>query len=429
MPAIVVVGAQWGDEGKGKITDYLAAKAHAVVRYQGGSNAGHTVVVGDDRYKLHLVPSGVLYASIECLLGNGVVIDLPELVKELRELEKRGVNTSRLLLSESAHLILPYHKLIDGLEEEARGSASIGTTRRGIGPAYRDKVNRAGIRLCDLRHASVFRDRLDANRKEKAGMLAGHGLDWEQMAAQQLEAFAHVEKQVRDVGERIESLLDRGANVLFEGAQGTFLDIDHGTYPYVTSSTPTAGGACIGTGIGPCRMDAVLGVTKAYCTRVGMGPFTTEAMDDEGDRLVDRGAEFGTTTGRRRRPGWLDTVMLRYAVRVNSLSGLAVTKLDVLDHFERVRLCTAYEAGGQMHKSFPADPELLKCVKPVYEDVEGWNCDTSGARAFSDLPQKAKDFLKRLTELAGVPVLLVSVGASRDATLELGDPWELRRGR
>lgn len=427
MPAIVLVGAQWGDEGKGKITDYLAAKAHAVVRYQGGSNAGHTVVVAEDKYKLHLVPSGILYASIECLLGNGVVIDLPELVRELKELEKRGVSTSKLLLSESAHLILPYHKLIDGLEEDARGAGSIGTTRRGIGPAYRDKVNRAGIRLCDLAHPGLFRDKLDANRREKAAVLAGHSLDWEQMAAQQLEAYAYVEKQVRDVGERLESLLSRGANILFEGAQGTFLDIDHGTYPYVTSSTPTAGGACIGTGIGPCRMDAVLGVTKAYCTRVGMGPFPTEAIDDDGDRLVEQGAEFGTTTGRRRRPGWMDTVMLRYAARVNSLSGLAVTKLDVLDKFERIRICAAYEIDGVTHRSFPVDPELLKRVKPVYEELAGWRADTTGAQSFSELPQEARAFLKRVTELVGVPVLLVSVGASRTATLELGDPWELRR--
>ena len=429
MPSIVLVGAQWGDEGKGKITDYLASNADAVVRYQGGNNAGHTLVVGEETYKLHLVPSGILYPGKPCVLGNGVVIDPQALVGEVAGLRARGIDTAGLFVSETAHCILPYHKLLDAREEAEKsqaGGQQIGTTGRGIGPAYRDKVNRVGIRLCDLREPETLRRKLEQNRREKEPLLGAGALDWDALVAPLLQAYDALATQVGDASELINSLLDAGKKVLFEGAQGTFLDLDHGTYPNVTSSTPSAGGACVGTGVGPTRIDHVVGVTKAYATRVGMGPFPSELHGDEGMRLVSLGAEYGTTTGRQRRTGWLDTVMLRRAVRINGLTALAVTKLDVLDTYEELRIAVAYEdEQGRTLDRYPPHPETLLHVRPRYETWPGWCAPTTGARTLAELPPQARSYLARVAELAGVPIELISVGAGRETTIAARDPWEV----
>jgi adenylosuccinate synthase len=452
MPAIVLVGAQWGDEGKGKVTDYLAGGAAAVVRYQGGNNAGHTVLVGEEKYKLHLIPSGILYRARICILGNGTVVDLPALVAELDDMARRGVDTSNLYVSSAAHLILPYHKVLDARAEESKGADQIGTTRRGIGPAYEDKVNRMGIRVGDLTSPERFARKLERVRVARERELAGSDLDWDRIADETLAAFARLAAHVTDTGEMINQLLDSGERVLFEGAQGTFLDLDHGTYPYVTSSTPTAGGACVGSGVGPTRIDRVIGVTKAYTTRVGSGPFPTELTGAAGEEICRVGEEYGTTTGRRRRCGWLDAVMLRHAVRVNGLASLAVTKLDVLDAFDTLSICSAYdlasapEAGFQSVRppaadgpepsemgarfarvGFPQDVPTLSAVVPRYEEHAGWRTSTKGIRDVEELPAAARRYLARIEELAGVPICLVSVGAERSTTIVLSDPWSDRR--
>ena len=426
MPAIVVLGAQWGDEGKGKITDLLAREADAVVRYQGGHNAGHTVQVGESQYKLHLVPSGVFHKGTICLLGNGMVIDLPALVREIDGLEASGVDTSRLYISNAAHLILPYHQVLDAKDEDSRGADHIGTTRRGIGPAYSDKVNRLGIRMGDLKNEKRFRELLEANRRNKEGSLASVALDWDAMARDYLGCYQRLADRVIDVGHRVSSLIRAGAKVLLEGAQGTFLDLDHGTYPFVTSSNPTAGGACVGTGIGPTLIDGVLGVVKAYTTRVGAGPFPTELTDRLGDLLVDRGHEFGTTTGRRRRCGWLDTFMLRYAARINGLSSLAITKLDVLDSLDPIQVCSGYEVDGELLDSYPEDLATLRRVVPRYESFAGWKSSTSQVREYGQLPPLARTYLDGISRLTGVSVSLVSVGPDRSATMVTADPWRVR---
>ena len=417
MPVTVVVGAQWGDEGKAKIIDLLAKEHAYVVRYQGGHNAGHTVVVDDQRYALQLVPSGVLYDHVVPVIANGVVVDLPTLFSEIDTLEARGVSCARLRVSSRAHLIFPWHQAHDAIAEAMRGDDKIGTTLKGIGPAYADKARRVGVRVgevLDLDHfADVVRARAIAENAliEQAG---GEALDTDEIVATFTEYGARLAPYVTDTVGLLHAAKAGGDHLLLEGAQATFLDLDHGTYPYVTSSNPTAGGACAGTGLGPRDIDRVIGITKAYTTRVGAGPFPTELTDADGDRLIDVGHEFGTVTGRRRRAGWLDCVMLRQAVRLNSLTELALTKLDVLDGFDTVRVCTGYRVGGALVDSYPDRSDILARVEPVYETLDGWRTDLSGAREPTALPEQARVFLALVEREVGVPVRVVGVGADRD---------------
>ncbi|MHB1718413.1 MAG: adenylosuccinate synthase, partial [Acidimicrobiales bacterium] len=394
MPATVVVGTQWGDEGKGKLTDLLARQMDVVVRYQGGHNAGHTIVVDGETFALQLVPSGVLYEHITPVIGNGVVVDPTVLLAEVDALEAKGVDTARLVVSGNAHLIMPYHHELDRLTERYLGKNSLGTTRRGIGPAYADKASRVGLRVQDLLDPKIFRQKLDVVLKEKNAVLAKVynrlPLDAEEIAQRYLDELApRIEPMVADTVGVIHDALDRGANVLLEGAQATFLDLDHGTYPFVTSSNPVAGGACVGAGVGPRHIDQVIGIAKAYVTRVGTGPFPTELEDEVGESLVDRGHEYGTNTGRRRRPGWFDAVMLRQAVRLNSLTEVALTKLDVLDTFETVKVCVAYEANGERFTHPPYHQSILHQVTPVYEELPGWKTDLTSLTELDELPQAA----------------------------------------
>jgi adenylosuccinate synthase len=424
MPAVVIVGAQWGDEGKGKITDCLALAADTVVRYQGGNNAGHTVVVGPSTYKFHLIPSGVLYRDKTCVLGNGVVIDPEELIGELDTLETQGVSTANLRISDQAHFILPTHCILDQRSEAQKGDAKIGTTGRGIGPAYRDKVHRSGIRLGDPQDPKHLRQLVEAHLKEHESEL--EGVDW--TADKLVEYLVRMHKRLAphlcNTPALVNDTLDRGGRVLLEGAQGTLLDIDHGTYPFVTSSSPTAGGACIGTGIGPTRINAVLGVAKAYTTRVGAGPFPTELHDRTGELLREAGHEFGTTTGRPRRCGWLDLVALRYAVRINGLTHLCITKLDVLDSFEEVKLCSAYRVNGKETRDFPSQVSALESIELVYESMHGWRQPTTEARSWSELPREAIAYISRIEDYLKVPVAMVSVGAERTASFARLAIWE-----
>ena len=417
MPVTVVVGAQWGDEGKAKIIDLLAKEHTYVVRYQGGHNAGHTVVVGGERYALQLVPSGVLYQHVIPVIGNGVVVDLPTLFREVDALEVRGVSCSDLKVSSRAHLIFPWHQAQDAIAEAMRGDDKIGTTLKGIGPAYADKARRVGVRVgevADLDHfATTVRARAIAENSviEQAG---GAPLDVDEIVDRFTEYGARVQPYVCDTVTLLHEAVANGSHVLLEGAQATFLDLDHGTYPYVTSSNPTAGGACAGTGLGPRDIDRIVGITKAYTTRVGAGPFPTELLDADGDRLVEVGREFGTVTGRRRRPGWIDCVMLRQAVRLNSLTEIALTKLDVLDSFARVKVCTDYRHGGAVLPSYPDRIELLADVEPVYAELPGWGRPVSSAREQGELPREAADLVTLVEAQVGVPVKVVGVGAERD---------------
>ena len=424
MACIVLVGAQWGDEGKGKVTDFLAEKAAVIVRFQGGNNAGHTVVVGGQEFKLHLLPSGILYPGKSCVIGNGVVIDPPVLLAELADLAARLSVTANLFISPRAHLILPYHRLLDRLEEERRG-AKIGTTARGIGPAYTDKVRRTGIRVSDLLDREEFAAKLAAILAEKNELLTrvyGAGpLDYNAVYEEYLAYGEKLRPYVADPGPLVTAALEQGQGVLFEGAQGTLLDIDHGTYPYVTSSSPTAAGACLGAGIGPTFIDRVIGVSKAYTTRVGAGPFPTELHDEMGEHLREAGREFGTTTGRPRRCGWLDAVALRYAVRVNGLHSLAVVKLDVLTGIPKLRIGVAYRYRNEVLTEFPASLKVLADCQVEYEEMPGWHEDITGVRLVADLPANAQRYLARLTELTGAPVSIVGVGSSREQTL-VADP-------
>ncbi|MDI6907205.1 MAG: adenylosuccinate synthase [Thermoanaerobacterales bacterium] len=421
MAVIVLVGAQWGDEGKGKVTDFLARSADIIVRYQGGNNAGHTVVVGDQEFRLHLIPSGILYPDKLCIIGNGVVIDPAVLRREVEALKERGVTMATLKVSERAHVIMPYHLLLDGLEEEGRGAGKIGTTRRGIGPAYVDKASRSGIRVIDLIDRDGFREKLARNIAAKnrlvGGVYGAEGLDYDEVLRSYEEHADFLRPLAADTSLLISEAIARGQNVLFEGAQGTLLDIDHGTYPYVTSSHPTAAGAALGAGIGPTRIDTVIGIAKAYTTRVGEGPFPTELHDGTGELIRRKGREFGTTTGRPRRCGWFDAVIVRYAARVNGLSYLAVTKLDVLTGLETLRICRAYRYRGELLTEFPASLDVLAECEPVYEELPGWDEDLSAATRCDDLPPAAQDYLERITELTGVPVALVGVGVKRSQTL------------
>jgi adenylosuccinate synthase len=423
---VVVIGAQWGDEGKGKITDLLSKSADVVVRYQGGVNAGHTVVVKDQTFKLHLIPSGILYPDTECVIGCGTVIDPKALIAELDMLDSLNVSTERLYISETAHVTMPYHRLIDQASEERRGTNKIGTTKRGIGPTYADKSERIGIRVIDLMDYNALREQLEWTIQYKNGILEKlYGLE-PLDPAQVIEEYAQYAERLRphiiDSSLHIYSAIRQRKNVLFEGAQGTLLDLDHGTYPFVTSSNPVAGGACIGTGIGPTVIDRVIGVAKAYTTRVGEGPFPTELKEEIGALLGDRGAEFGTTTGRARRCGWFDAVIGRYAVRINGLDCLAVTKLDVLDEVEEIKVCVAYELDGQTCKELPGSAGQFARCKPIYETLPGWKQSTEHCRSLDDLPKQALDYLKFLAELMEVPIAIVSLGASRDQTIIVEDP-------
>ncbi len=419
MPATVVVGTQWGDEGKGKLTDLLAKEMDVVVRYQGGHNAGHTIVVDGESFALQLVPSGILYPYITPVIGNGVVVDPAVLFAELDTLAARGIDTGRLVVSGNAHLIMPYHQELDRVTERFLGKNALGTTRRGIGPAYADKAARVGLRVQDLLDPKIFREKLDVALKEKNAVLAKVynrlPLSADDIATRYLDEFApRLAPMVGDTVGLIHEALALNRNVLMEGAQATFLDLDHGTYPFVTSSNPVAGGACTGTGVGPRDIDRVIGIAKAYVTRVGAGPFPTELHDDVGELLVERGHEFGTNTGRRRRCGWFDAVMARQAVRLNSLSEVALTKLDVLDTFETVKVCVAYEAGGTRYEHPPYHQSTLHQVTPVYKELPGWRTDLSSVTSLADMPAAARDYVAFLGEQIGVPVALVGVGPGRE---------------
>ena len=418
MSVTVVVGTQWGDEGKAKVIDLLAASHQIVARYQGGHNAGHTVVIGDQKYALQLTPSGVFYDTVTPVIGNGVVVDLPTLFKEIDALESRGISTARLKVSSLAHLIFPWHQAMDAALEAARGDGKIGTTLKGIGPAYVDKVERAGIRVGEVLDIKNFeqrvRERAIAARREVSDV-GGDTFDVEEVVAAFVEYAKRLTPYVADTVNLLHDARERGENILLEGAQATFLDIDHGTYPYVTSSNPIAGGAAVGSGLGPRHIDRIVGITKAYTTRVGMGPFPSELTDALGEALVDIGREYGTVTGRRRRTGWLDTVMLRHATRVNSLTEIALTKLDVLDTFEEVKVCTGYSMNGTVMRNYPDRPDMLAHAVPVYETLPGWKSSTEGITKFADLPQSAQQIVKIVERETGIPVSMVGTGPSRDA--------------
>jgi adenylosuccinate synthase len=423
---VIVIGAQWGDEGKGKITDLLSGSADMVVRYQGGVNAGHTIVVQGQTFKLHLIPSGILYPNTECVIGCGTVIDPQVLIKELEQLEQLNISTANLLISQTAHVTMPYHRMIDKASEEVRGNHKIGTTGRGIGPTYADKSERTGIRMLDLMDTDGLREQLERTINYKNTILEKlynlPPLNPQDVIEEYLSYAERLRPFVVDTALKIYDAVLRRRNILFEGAQGTLLDLDHGTYPYVTSSNPVAGGACVGSGLGPTMIDRVIGVSKAYTTRVGEGPFPTELDDEIGELLGDRGAEFGTTTGRKRRCGWFDAVIGRYAVRINGMDCMALTKLDVLDELEEIKVCVAYDIDGERCDHFPTSARLFARCRPIYETVPGWQVSTSHCRTLAELPIQALDYLKFLAELMEVPIAIVSLGASRDQTIIVEDP-------
>jgi len=434
MPNVVVVGAQWGDEGKGKVVDLLTEHAQVVVRFQGGNNAGHTLVVGGQKTVLHLIPSGILHPGKTCVIGNGVVVDPAVLVKEIDALKTRGFlkEDSHLLISDNAHVIFPWHKQLDAFREKARGGSAIGTTGRGIGPAYEDKVARRGIRVRDLLQPERLRKRIEERlpaafeELKELCRLANEpvpAMDASQLVTEFSALGDRLRPHVGDASLFLAGQVARGARILFEGAQGTLLDVDHGTYPYVTSSNCVAGNAAVGSGLGPTTIDKVMGISKAYTTRVGGGPFPTELTDALGDQLRKVGDEYGATTGRPRRCGWLDGVVLRYAVRVNGLGSLALTKMDVLSGIKSLQLCNAYELDGQRITELPGDYEDLARVKPVYETLPGWDEKLAGVRTFDEMPENAKRYVRRVEEISGVPVTCISVGADRGETVLLQNPF------
>lgn len=419
MPATVVVGTQWGDEGKGKLTDLLAKEMDVVVRYQGGHNAGHRIVVDGEAFALQLIPSGILYPTVTPVIGNGVVVDPSVLLQEIDTLEAKGVDTSKLMVSGNAHLIMPYHQEIDRVTERYLGKSALGTTKRGIGPTYADKATRVGLRVQDLLDPKIFREKLDVVLKEKNPLLAKVYNRLPFNAAEIADFYLsnlapRIEPMVGDTVGYLHDSLSNGANILLEGAQATFLDLDHGTYPFVTSSNPVAGGACTGSGLGPRDLSSIVGIAKAYVTRVGAGPFPTEVFDDLAALLVDRGHEYGTNTGRMRRCGWFDAVMARQAVRLNSLTEVALTKLDVLDTFERVKVCVAYEADGVRYDYPPYHQSVLHNVTPIYEELEGWTTDLTHVTTQDELPPAARRYIDFLAEQIGVPVRVVGVGPGRE---------------
>ncbi len=433
MPGLVVVGAQWGDEGKGKIVDLLTGQAAMVVRYQGGHNAGHTVVIGKQEFVLHLIPSGVLREGVSCLIGNGVVVDPAALVAEIDALAARGVSVDgRFHISDRAHLILPYHRAVEREAEKLKGTRKIGTTGRGIGPAYGDKAARVGIRMGTLLDPALFRKVLTTNVESINYFLtqlynipAAELFDVDTIYDEYIQYAERLKPYIRDTAMLVNDALDRREAVLFEGAQGTHLDVDYGTYPFVTSSSATAGGACTGTGVGPSRIDRILGIVKAYTTRVGSGPFPTELEDATGERLRAQGGEFGATTGRPRRCGWFDAVAVRYSVRINDIAGIALTKLDVLDGFDTLLICTGYRYKGVVIDYFPSEPSVLDEVEPIYEEMPGWAGSVAAINTVADLPKEAQAYMDRLVELIGVPVDLLSFGVRREQTVQLTNPFTL----
>jgi adenylosuccinate synthase len=427
MSNTVVVGTQWGDEGKGKVVDLLTARADMVVRFQGGNNAGHTLVVGGDQYIFHLIPAGILYGDKRCLIGNGVVVDPEVLLGEMATLKNRGIEITpkRLSLCEKAHIIMPYHRAIDHAREAAKGQSKLGTTGRGIGPCYEDKVARIGIRAVDLTEADTLEQKIKANLEEKNFYLQnffnGEPLELKPILEQYLSIAQRLVPYITNVSLELEGALKEGKKILFEGAQGTHLDVDHGTYPFVTSSNPVSGTVCVGAGVGPRHIHHVLGVVKAYTTRVGAGPFVTELSDETGDYIQSRGKEFGATTGRRRRCGWLDLVVVRDSERLNGLQSLGITKLDVLTGLETLKICVAYDLEGQRIAHRPASLKKLARCTPIYKEMPGWQEDISGATRFEDLPGQAQSYLKAVEEITGVPISIISVGADRGATIVVRD--------
>ncbi|MBV6700589.1 adenylosuccinate synthase [Kitasatospora aureofaciens] len=423
MPALVLVGAQWGDEGKGKATDLLGGSVDYVVRYQGGNNAGHTVVIGDQKYALHLLPSGILSPNVTPVIGNGVVIDPGVLLSELNGLNERGIDTSKLLISGNAHLITPYHRTLDKVTERFLGKRRIGTTGRGIGPTYADKINRVGIRVQDLFDESILRQKIEAALHDKNQVLVKlynrRAIPAELVVEEYLGYAEKIKPFLADTTLVLDEALKANKVVLLEGGQGTLLDVDHGTYPFVTSSNPTAGGACTGAGIGPTKIDRVIGILKAYTTRVGSGPFPTELLDEDGEALRRIGGERGVTTGRDRRCGWFDAVIARYATRVNGLTDFFLTKLDVLTGWEQIPVCVAYEIDGQRVEELPYNQSDFHHAKPIYETLPGWNEDISKAKTFADLPKNAQAYVKALEEMSGAPISAIGVGPGRDETIQI----------
>lgn len=425
MSAFIVIGAQWGDEGKGKMTDYLAEDADFVVRFQGGNNAGHTVVVGDKEYKLRLIPSGILYDDKTNVIGNGVVVDPKALFEEIEYLEGVGVKITpkKLIISDRAHLIMPYHKILDKLKEKARGKNDIGTTGRGIGPCYTDKFERCGIRVCDLMHENVFKEKLQQNIEAKNAyitkVLGGEPLNYDEILNEYLELAKKLRPFVTDTSVKVYDAIKSDKNVLFEGAQGMLLDIDYGTYPYVTSSNTTAGGVASGSGIGPRMITNAVGIAKAYTTRVGKGPFPTELDNEIGEWIREKGHEYGVNTGRSRRCGWLDLVILKTSVRVSGLTSLAVTKIDTLAGLDKIKVCVGYKFNGEVIDYFPASLEDLALCEPVYEEFDGWDNSVANARSYDELPENAKKYIERIEEFTDTKVSIISVGPKRDQTMRI----------
>jgi adenylosuccinate synthase len=421
MPGIALVGTQWGDEGKGKVTHLMADQMDMVVRYSGGNNAGHTVIVGDETFKLHLLPAGVLYSHIVPVIGPGVVVDPKVLLDEMDALQARGISMDKLVISGNAHVIMPYHRELDLLTERRLGKMKLGTTKRGIGPAYADKAARIGIRVQDLLDQKIFAAKLEVNLREKNLLLTKiYGrlpMKLDRILEEYLGFADRLTKHITDTFAVVHSALDDGNNVLFEGAQGTLLDLDHGTYPFVTSSNPIAGGVCAGAGVGPKAVDRIIGVTKAYVTRVGEGPFPSEDLGSDGLEMINRGKEYGATTGRQRRCGWFDAVIGRYAARLNSLTEVFLTKLDVLSSFDTIKICVAYEYGGEKYESFPPHQTIFHKAHPIYEEMPGWRTDIGRAREWRDLPRNAQNYVRRLEDLVGVPVTDISVGAEAKETV------------
>jgi adenylosuccinate synthase len=425
MPAVVLLGAQWGDEGKGKATDLLGNQVDYVVRYQGGNNAGHTVVIGDQKYALHLLPSGILSPNVIPVIGNGVVIDPAVLLEEIKGLNERGINTSKLKISTNAHLITPYHRTIDKVSERFLGKSKIGTTGRGIGPAYADKINRIGIRVQDLFDQSILKQKIEAALHDKNQILVKvfnrKGITVDEVISEYLGYAEILKPYVTDTSVLLDQALQQGKVVLLEGSQGTLLDVDHGTYPFVTSSNPTAGGASTGSGIGPTKITRVIGILKAYTTRVGSGPFPTELFDEDGEALRKIGGEVGVTTGRNRRCGWFDAPIARYAVRVNGLTDFFLTKLDVLTGWEKIPVCVAYEIDGKRVEELPASQSDFHHAKPIYEYLPGWKENISKAKSVADLPKNAQEYVRFLEKISGAPMSAIGVGSGRDETIEVRD--------
>ena len=425
MASVIIVGTQWGDEGKGKIVDYLANKAQYVVRSQGGSNAGHTVVVDNIKYKLRLLPSGILHKDKVCIIGNGVVIEPKVFLSEIDGLIEKKVNMSNLKISNRAHVLMPYHKILDELQEEDLGENKLGTTKNGIGPCYMDKASRLGIRIVDLMNKETLAKKLKFNVELKNKLLKKlynhEGINYEELLKEYLEYADRLRPYVADTTTILNKAIKEKKNILFEGAQATMLDLDHGTYPFVTSSYPAAGGACTGSGVGPRKIDNVIGVVKAYSTRVGEGPFPSELFDDIGQFIRDKGGEYGTVTGRARRCGWLDACVIKYASYINGLDSVAITRLDILDELDKLKICVAYKYNGEILEDYPADLDILSKSEPVYEEFDGWKTSTANIREYDKLPENAKKYLKRLSEVIDTEISIVSVGAGRDETIIIKD--------